>query len=140
MLSLGFDRSIKDACVYFKHIKNGYWVYLLLYVDDMLIASKDKAEIDRLKSELKTEFEMKDLGEARKILGMEIHRDRKLGLLRLSQKEYIQKVLARFSMEGAKAISTPCLCTYNFQVEALRSQKRTKLIWRRSLVRVQLVV
>ena len=107
MLSLGFDRSIKDACVYFKHLKNGYWVYLLLYVDDMLIASKDKAEIDRLKSKLKAEFEMKDLGEARKILGMEIHRDRKLGLLRLSQKEYIQKVLARFSMEGAKAISTP---------------------------------
>ena len=49
---------------------------------------------------------MKDLGEAKKILGMEIQKDEKLGLLSLTQKEYIRKVLARFSMEGAKAIST----------------------------------
>ena len=49
MLSHGFNRSTKDACVYFKHLKNNNWVYLLLYVDDMLVASKDKAEIDALK-------------------------------------------------------------------------------------------
>lgn len=42
MLENDFDRSIKDACVYFKKLKNDCLVYLLLYVDDMLIASKDK--------------------------------------------------------------------------------------------------
>jgi len=72
MLSLDFNRSIKDACVYFKHLKDGGWVYLLLYVDDMLIVSKDKAEINSLKLKVKAEFEMKDLGEVKKILGMEI--------------------------------------------------------------------
>jgi len=41
-------------------------------VDDMLIASKSKVEIDRLKAQLRTEFKMKDFGEAKKILGMEI--------------------------------------------------------------------
>ena len=41
----------------------------------MLIASKDKSLIDKLKSQLSDEFKMKDLGVAKKILGMEIHRD-----------------------------------------------------------------
>ena len=51
---------------------------------------------------------MKDLGEAKKILGMEISRDRKLGRLCLSQKEYLRKVLKRFGMyEKSKPVSTP---------------------------------
>ena len=51
-------------------------VFLLLYVDDMLIASKDKKEIQKLKRQLGSEFEIKDVGQAKKILGMEIIRDR----------------------------------------------------------------
>ena len=86
MVENGFGRSIKDACIYFKKLKNDCWVYLLLYVDDMLIASKDKNEINKLKLSLKSEFEMKDLGEARRILGMVIVRDRKHFELKLTQK------------------------------------------------------
>jgi len=43
-----------------------------LYVDDMLIASKSRSAIDKLKKDLSSEFEINDLGEARKVLGMEI--------------------------------------------------------------------
>lgn len=107
MLENGFDRSINNACVYFKRIENNCWVYLLLYVDDMLIASKDKNEIKKLKMCLKLKFDMKDLGEARKILGKEIKRNQKSFELRLTQKEYIEKVLCRFSMKDAKASNTP---------------------------------
>ena len=46
--------------------------FLLLYVDDMLIAARSMKEINKLKTLLRKEFDMKDLGEARKILGMEI--------------------------------------------------------------------
>ena len=45
----------------------------------MLIASKNGDEIKRLKKQLAFEFEMKDLGDAQRILGMEIHRDKKNG-------------------------------------------------------------
>ena len=45
----------------------------------MLIASKNRDEIERLKKQLASEFEMKDLGDAQRILGMEIHRDKKNG-------------------------------------------------------------
>ncbi|KAG8477637.1 hypothetical protein CXB51_031043 [Gossypium anomalum] len=86
---------------------NGSFVYLLLYVDDMLIAAKDKGEIRKVKAQLSEEFEMKDLGPAKKILGMEILRDRKASKLYLSQKGYIEKVLCRFNMQSAKPVSTP---------------------------------
>jgi hypothetical protein len=62
--------------VYIKFV-NGSPIYLLLYVDDMLIAAKSMKEITTLKAQLSSEFEMKDLGPAKKILGMEIKRDRK---------------------------------------------------------------
>ena len=67
-------------------IQDGFYIYLLLYIDDMLIAAKRHVEIDRLKTQLSKEFEMKDFGEAKKILGMEISRDRERGEIWLSQK------------------------------------------------------
>ncbi|WVZ08445.1 hypothetical protein V8G54_021791 [Vigna mungo] len=50
---------------------------------------------------------MKDLGPAKKILGMQIMRDKQKGVLQLSQAEYINRVLQRFNMEKAKRDSTP---------------------------------
>jgi hypothetical protein len=73
----------------------------------MLIAAKSKIDIANLKAQLSSEFEMKDLGVAKKILGMEISRDRKSGLLFLSQHGYIQKVLHCFNMRDSKPVSTP---------------------------------
>ena len=105
MLSLGFERSEKDACVYYRS-SGDISIYLLLYVDDMLIVCRDHYEVNRLKARLKLEFEMKDLGDARVILGMEIVRDRKSRTLRLTQKSYIQKILNRFNLDGAKSEST----------------------------------
>jgi hypothetical protein len=82
MLSNGFQRSQYDSCVYLKFV-NESPTYLLLYVD-MLIAAKSMKKIVALKAQLSSEFDMKDLGAAKKILGMEIVRDRKSGLLYLS--------------------------------------------------------
>uniref|UniRef100_A0A3Q7IJQ7 Reverse transcriptase Ty1/copia-type domain-containing protein n=1 Tax=Solanum lycopersicum TaxID=4081 RepID=A0A3Q7IJQ7_SOLLC len=73
----------------------------------MLIAAKKKYDFQKLKGLLSAEFEMKDLGAARKILGMEIIRDRERRKLFLSQRSYIQKVLARFGMSSSKPIDTP---------------------------------
>jgi len=93
--------------VYYRQLLDGSFVYLLLYVDDMLIAAKNMLEIKKLKSLLSDEFEIKDLGAAKKILGMEIHRDRKAGKLYLSQKKYIEKILEHFGMQNSKSVSTP---------------------------------
>ncbi|KAH9736371.1 hypothetical protein KPL71_018077 [Citrus sinensis] len=107
MVSKGYHRSRYDSCVYFGGSDQGGVAYLLLYVDDMLIASKYKSEIERLKNLLKAEFEMKDLGNAKRILGMDIIRDRSAGTLFLSQEKYIKKVLERFEMQDCKPVQTP---------------------------------
>ena len=103
----GLTNSSYDSCVYFKKCDDGSILYLLLYVDDMLIAAKDMGEIQKVKDLLNSEFDMKDLGAAKKILGMEIIRDRKARKLYLSQRGYVQKVLRRFNMSEAKSVSTP---------------------------------
>ena len=74
-------------------LDDGPLIYLVPYVDDMLIAAKSKYDIQRLKGLLIVEFEMKDLGDAKKILGMEIYTERDYRKLFLSQKGYIQKIL-----------------------------------------------
>ena len=106
MIGNGYHTSEYDNCVYHKELVDGSFIYLLLYVDDMLIACKNMSEINSLKTQLQGEFEMKDLGAAKKKLGMEIHRDQKVGKLYLSQKKYIEKVLERFRMQGSKLVST----------------------------------
>ena len=72
-----------------------------------MIAAKYRGEIRRVKAQLSREFEMKDFGAAKKILGMEILIDRKASQLYLSQKGCNEKVLHRFNIENAKPISTP---------------------------------
>ena len=64
-------------------------------------------EIKNLKGRLSLEFDIKDLGVAKQILGMRIFRDKSTGILNLSQEQYIQKVLSGFRVDDAKARSTP---------------------------------
>ena len=92
-------------------------MYLLIYVDDMLIAGKDMSEINKIKAQLSGEFKMKDLGAAKKILGMEICRDREAGKLYLSQKNYFERVLECFGMQDAKPVSTPLASHFKLLVE-----------------------
>ena len=70
----GFTRSKVDHCVYFKLIGD-HVIYLVLYVDDMLLVGNDKEITPNFKTHLSSKFDMKDLGAANYILGMEIKRD-----------------------------------------------------------------
>jgi len=63
------------------------------------MASYDMQEIQKLKERLNDGFEMKDLGNAKRILGMDIMRDRNKGELFLSQQGYLRKVVERFKMK-----------------------------------------
>jgi len=121
MVSINFSSSNYDICVYFKKLSSGEFIYLLLYVDDMLIAASNMEEIVRLKEQLGSAFEMKDLRATKRILGMEISRDRPNRKLFLSQKEFVGKVIRHFSMEKAKIASTP-LATH-FKLSATMSPK-----------------
>jgi len=93
----------------------------------MLIAPKDKSLISKLKSQLSRESEMKDLGAAKKILGMEIRRDQKAGKLYLSQSRYLEKVLDTFNMGNCKAASIPFAAHFRLSGEScLQSEEDTE--------------
>lgn len=71
----------------------------------MLLARSNKAEILRLKNLLKSKFDMKDLGNVKKILGMVINRNRKENILTITQETYLNKVITKFGMKEAKSVN-----------------------------------
>ena len=99
--SFGFHQSVDEACVY-KLIKEKHVVFLVLYVDDILLMGDNVKLLTEVKDWLATQFKMKDLGNANYVLGIQILRDRKNRVLALSQATYIDKVLTRFSMQNSK--------------------------------------
>jgi len=103
---LGFQRAEGDPCLYVKHEANGVMM-IALYVDDLLLAAKSRSQILWMKNMLNERFEMKDLGEARVCLGLEITRDRNRRKLHLSQQAYIKTIVERFGMSHSKPFATP---------------------------------
>lgn len=104
--SNGFVENRLDECIYLK-FSGSKFIFLVLYVDDILLASSDESLLHETKNFLSMNFEMKDLGEASYVLGIEIHRDRENGLLGLSQKAYIEKVLKKFNMLQSNGAEVP---------------------------------
>jgi hypothetical protein len=76
-------------------------------LDDILLASNDVRLLQETKGFLSSNFDMKDLGEASYVLGIQIHRDRRNEVLGLSQKAYLEKVLKKFNMHASKATPVP---------------------------------
>jgi len=90
--------------------------FLLFYIDDMLIVVKSMSEVNKLKTLLSREFNMKDFGTAKKILVIDIHRDRATWRLWLSQHNYVEKMLERFNMNNTKPLSIPLVNNFRLSI------------------------
>jgi hypothetical protein len=104
--SFGFKKNEEDNCIYAK-FRSGKFIFLILYVDDILLASSDVSLLLKTNRFLSSNFDMKNLGEASFVLGIEIHRDRRKGVLGLSQKAYLENVIKKFSMHACNPTSAP---------------------------------
>lgn len=132
MIDHGYQRANYDHCVFVKRVDDGEFIILLLYVDDMLIVGQNSEKISKLKNEMKKYFSMKDLGPAKHILGMSIHRDQTKHKLWLSQEKYIEKVLEYFHMENAMPVATPlashfCLSSKQSTTTDIENQEMNKV-------------
>ena len=105
--SVSFSKSDEDHCLFTKTARDGSPVFLIIYVDDMLLSSRHTGELIELVRKLQLKFAMKDLGSTRHILGMKISRHRDRRQIFLSQTGHIGRVLERFNMQLAKSASTP---------------------------------
>ena len=102
----GFQENKLDECIYLKTSGSNF-ILLILYVDDILLASSNICLLKETKAFLLSQFDMKDMGEAHYVLGIEITRNRKQQALGLSQKNYLDKILQRFGMQGCNSGDAP---------------------------------
>jgi hypothetical protein len=116
ILSLRFVRIKTDHYVYSKE-EGGNFIYVALYVDDMLLIGNNMDTIKEVKKQLSSKYNMKDLNAINFIMGMEIKRDREIRKLWLNWKEYIEMVLKCFNMEDCKPIKVPTLVRVRLIVE-----------------------
>ncbi|KAM7488098.1 hypothetical protein LguiB_025582 [Lonicera macranthoides] len=101
---LGYSSSTSDSGLFIRKTDSGI-IFLLLYVDDMIITGDDLSGISNLKKSLSRFFEMKDLGRLNYFLGLEVLSD-STGYY-LSQVKYTSDVLARVGLTDSKTASTP---------------------------------
>ena len=99
-------RSLKlGSCVYVFKDKTGTTI-LTLYVDDIFLLGNNKQLLDKLKKQLMDDFEMTDLGDVSKVLGMNVTRDRENGTITIDQKDYREDILERYDMTNCNIALT----------------------------------
>ena len=98
VVSFGFETNIVRDCVFHKFSGSKH-IFLILYVDDILLTTNDNEILHETKRFLSKKFEMKDLGEASFVLRIQIYRDCPWGILRVLQKAYIEKMLERYGVQ-----------------------------------------
>ena len=104
--SRGFRKLRSDNCVYIYDVdKRPVWI--LVYVEDVLVMAKRNVDALDLKGLLMTTFKMRDLGLAKNFLGVHVHQDDTA--MFLSQKTYMESILRRFGMEESKSALTPLI-------------------------------
>ena len=82
-------------------------IFLVLYLDDILLLTNDLNLLRDTKKFLSKNFEMKDFCDASYVLGIQIYRDRPSNILGLSQKGYIEKLFQSYGMQDYKPLDTP---------------------------------
>ena len=105
LLHLGFEASMADSSLFVYHSRQ-IIIYLLVYVDDIIITGNSSSQLSHLVTALSQAFELKDLGALSYFLGIQIMPTR-FGLT-LCQSKYASDVLYRFNMENSKPTRTPC--------------------------------
>ncbi|PKU78369.1 Retrovirus-related Pol polyprotein from transposon TNT 1-94 [Dendrobium catenatum] len=107
VLALGFQHSMADPSL-LTYKNNDTRMYLLVYVDDILITGNNSEAISNLISKLAARFNLKDLGLANQFLGISIHYANNSYFL--SQKSYALSILQQVEMEDCKGLANPT-CT-----------------------------
>ena len=106
MSELGFIKSNYDYCLYVNNAYNDT-IYILVFVDDLLVCCKNKDKINEVKSALIKRFVMNDLGKIKSYIGIDIDYNSKQGIMTLSQQKYIESLALKYNLENARLYDTP---------------------------------
>ena len=98
-------RSTSDNFVFYHHTSSGKCIYLIVYVDHIIIIGSDQDGIRKLKQHLFNHFETKDLGKLKNFLGIEIAQSNS-GVV-MSQRKYVLDILEETGILECKPVDTP---------------------------------
>jgi hypothetical protein len=106
---LGFKATVSDPCLFWKRSKTGRLILIYLFVDDFQgsFHRDDREEWNESKAQLVKEFNTKDMGESKWMLGMRITRDRKARTITLDQEVYVSKALEKYGYSECTTRPTP---------------------------------
>lgn len=107
LISLGFQPSTADPCIYIRGDAKTNHIFVGVYVDDLPITSPSSVLIEDLVQQLRLKFEIKDLGELTHCLGINVTRDKINRQMKLSQPEYTMDILDYFNMLDSHPAKTP---------------------------------
>jgi histone deacetylase 1/2 len=102
--ALGFKSSKADASLFYYN-RGQYAMFVLVYVDDIIVASSSQDATNALLKDLERDFALKDLGDLHYFLGMEVKKSSD-GLI-VSQRKYAEDILKRTNMSNCKPTSMP---------------------------------
>ena len=105
LLDDGFKRGEADNCLYTKFV-NGIIIYLLIFIDDIIMASKNEQLMDQVEKKIGEFVEIQLMGDLQYYLGIAIERDNN-GIFYISQKQYILDILKKFRLEDCKTSKKP---------------------------------
>ena len=103
---IGLCSLKSDPCVYVYEDENGSAI-LTLYVDDNLLLGSNKQLLGKLKKQLMDRFEMTDMGDMLRVLGMNVARDREEGTITINQKDYTEEIIQRYGMRDCNPAYIP---------------------------------
>lgn len=104
IIKIGFKAISSDKCIYIR-VTGKELAIIALYVDDILVLTKTDTLMNEIKGEIKKAFRVKDSGEVKRILGIQVHR---LGnTLVIEQSQYARKLLQDYEMDGCTPVATP---------------------------------
>ena len=104
--SMGFTASEADPGLFIAQFKSGK-VFLLVYVDDILVAAKSLADIQHVKDRLTKAFKVRDLGEVKYFLGMSVKRNREAKTLKMTQERLATELVSQYGMRESKIKCVP---------------------------------
>jgi hypothetical protein len=108
MMDIGFRRLECDHSV-FIYERDGDRIIVPVHVDDLILASKSKDAVKKIKNQLNERFKLRDQGPTTFILGVQLERDREKRTISLSQPAYIQNILETYRMQDCNGVDTPMI-------------------------------
>lgn len=128
LTQLGFKRTLSDSSLYYRH-RDGERVYVLVYVDDLLLLSNREEALQGVKKDLRKVYELKELGPISVYLGMQVLRDWEARTVTLGLPGYLAGLEKRFSSLLKSTSASHRGCSNPMTPEMMRLLRQDMATW-----------